>query len=64
MSERNCPRCAGPLTTGLEADQSTGTTPPTVGAVPTGGLPLSCAACGWSSVADSPGSLGGDNGGA
>ena len=64
MTERTCPRCAGPLTTGLEADQRTGTTPPTVGSTPEGALPLTCAACGWSSVEDRPGSLGGDNGGA
>ena len=68
MSDRLCPRCAGPLTTGpaidQETDPSTGTTPPTSGGTASAGLPLTCAACGWTSAADLPGSLGGDNGGA
>jgi hypothetical protein len=63
MTARTCPRCAGPLTTGLETDQRTGTTPPTVDDAPEGELPLSCAACGWTSTEDRPGSLGGDHGG-
>lgn len=64
MSDRTCPRCAGPLTTGLETDQTTGTTPPTVGSREGAGLPLTCASCGWTSTEERPGSLGGDNGGA
>jgi hypothetical protein len=64
MSDRTCPRCAGPLTTGPEPDQTTGTTPPTADARTDDGLPLACAACGWTSGDDRPGSLGGDNGGA
>jgi hypothetical protein len=64
MTDRTCPRCAGPLTTGLEPDQTTGTTPPTVSGRAGDGLPLNCPSCGWTSVDDRPGSLGGDNGGA
>jgi len=64
MSDRTCPRCAGPLTTGLETDPAGGTTPPTRAGDGSAGLPLTCAACGWTSAEDLPGSLGGDNGGA
>ena len=68
MSDRTCPRCAGPLTAGADidaaTDQATGTTPRTLGGTPSARLALSCAACGWTSTDDRPGSLGGDNGGA
>ena len=43
---------------------SPGTTPPTQGGTRYAGPPRTCAACGWTSTDDRPGSLGGDNGGA
>jgi hypothetical protein len=50
MTDRTCPRCAGPLTTGLEPDQTTGTTPPTAGGRAGTGLPLTCPSCGKSAI--------------